>query len=67
MPDGWELWRDWLKFVSPGNVAEIQAVETDTGRYFAYIRAVGRRGAEAQLVDLNISIPAEYQKKTVAS
>ncbi len=63
MSDGWWFWHDWLKLIAPANETEIQALETDAGRYLGYVRAVGHRRAEAHLLDLNLSVPAEYQQK----
>jgi len=63
LPDGWQFWRDWLKLVAPTNEPEISALETDAGRYFGYVRAVGRRRAEAQLLDPFTTIPMEYAKR----
>lgn len=51
MPDGWRLWLDWHKTSFPDNAAEIQAVETDAGRTLGYVRAIGRRRADAQILD----------------
>jgi cyclopropane fatty-acyl-phospholipid synthase-like methyltransferase len=51
MPDGWRLWLDWHKTSFPDNRVEIAAVEADAGRTLGYIRAVGRRRADAQLLD----------------
>jgi hypothetical protein len=61
--DGWRFWRDWLKLIAPGNETELRAVEADAGRHFGYVRAVGRRRAEAQLFDPHMTVPAEYTKK----
>lgn len=63
MSEGWSYWRDWLKLVSPENHNEIRALETDAGRYLGYVRAVGRRRAEAQIFDPFMSIPTQYVKK----
>ena len=63
LPDGWRFWRDWLKLVSPANEKEIRAVETDAGRYFGYVRAVGRRRNGAQLFDPLMTLPAHYTKQ----
>lgn len=63
MPDGWQLWRDWLKAVAPDNVVEIQALEADAGSYLGYVRLVGRRPAGAQLEEPILSVPAQYTKK----
>jgi cyclopropane fatty-acyl-phospholipid synthase-like methyltransferase len=63
MPDGWRLWLDWHKANFPDNKTEIQALEADRGSYFAYIRLVGRRRADVQLMEPIISLPAQYTKK----
>jgi hypothetical protein len=39
------------------------ALEADAGRHFGYVRAVGRRRAEAQLFDTLMSVPVEYSKQ----
>jgi SAM-dependent methyltransferase len=63
LPDGWRLWVDWLRLVAPENVTEIGALEADAGRVLGYVRVVGRRRADAPLVDLDIvSVPTEYRK-----
>jgi ubiquinone/menaquinone biosynthesis C-methylase UbiE len=61
LPDGWQYWRDWVQAMAPENEPEIRALETDAGRNFAYIRAIGRRRPDAQLFDPNLSIPADYE------
>lgn len=64
MPDGWQLWRDWIQVIAPNNVVEIKALEDDRGAYLGYVRHVGRRcGEEAQLMDLAMSIPPQYTKQ----
>jgi SAM-dependent methyltransferase len=63
LPDGWQFWRDWLKLIAPTNEKEILALETDAGRNIGYVRAVGRRRAEAHLFDPFLTVPAEYTKK----
>jgi ubiquinone/menaquinone biosynthesis C-methylase UbiE len=63
LPEGWRFWRDWLKLIAPANETEIRALETDAGRYFGYVRAIGHRRAEAQLLDPFVTVPAEYTKK----
>lgn len=62
MPDGWRRWLDWQHVVCPGNHTELQAVEADAGRYLGYVRAVGRRQAEAKLDEPIISVTTEYAK-----
>jgi len=44
----------------PTNETEIRALEADSGRHFGYVRAIGRRRAEAQLFDPLMSVPARY-------
>lgn len=63
LPDGWRLWRDWLKLIAPANEKEIRAVETDAGRYFGYVRAIGRRRADAALFDPLATLAASYTKQ----
>ena len=41
MPDGWQWWLDWHRAIAPDNLAEIQALEADRGRYLGYVRVVG--------------------------
>jgi cyclopropane fatty-acyl-phospholipid synthase-like methyltransferase len=62
LPDGWQLWRDWLALVAPDNAVEIAAVEEDHGRYLGYVRAVGRRRAEARPDEPIVSVPTNYVK-----
>jgi len=57
------LWRDWQVVVAPDNAVEIQAVETDRGRYLGYVRLVGRRRAEARLDEPIVSVSSDYTKK----
>jgi SAM-dependent methyltransferase len=68
MPDGWKVWLDWHRTGWPDNTAEIQALEADAGQYLGYVRAVGRRRAEAKLEsycwpDPMRSAPVEYTRK----
>lgn len=63
LPDGWRLWRDWLRLIAPENKAEILAVETDAGRNMGYVRALGRRRAGLQLFDPLMSLPTDYTRK----
>ena len=62
MPDGWQLWLDWLRLIAPDNETEIKALETDRGSYLGYVRVVGRRRGEAKLLDHIVSLPAQYTK-----
>ena len=68
MPDGWQRWLDWHRAVAPDNATEIKAIEEDRGRFLGYVRAVGRRRAEAKLEeycwpDTLRSSPPQYTKK----
>ena len=63
MPDGWQLWRQWLMAVAPENTTEISTLEADAGRYLGYIRLVARRRAGAPLAEPFPMIPAEYERK----
>ena len=63
MADGWERWLDWHRIVAPDNEAEIKALEADRGRYFGYVRVIGRRRAEVQLGDHIVSVPTDYVRK----
>jgi hypothetical protein len=38
-------------------------MEADAGRHFGYVRAVGRRRAEAHLFDPLMSVPVDYSKQ----
>jgi len=63
LPDGWQLWRDWLKMIAPDNTAEIQALESDSGRHLGHVRAIGHRRADVKLEAPITSIPVSYEKK----
>ena len=63
LPDGWRLWLDWLRLIAPDNAMEIRALESDSGSHLGYVRAVGRRRAEAQLSEPIVSMPPHYEKK----
>jgi hypothetical protein len=62
MPDGHERWLDWLKVVAPDNAVELQAVQSDGGRYLGYIRAIARRLPHARLEEPITSVPMPYTK-----
>src|SRR5438105_805172 len=47
LPDGWQLWLDWLRVVAPHNEVEIKALEADRGSCLGYNRMGGRRRADA--------------------
>jgi len=67
MPDGWKLWREWQRTVSPDNSMEISTLERDAGRYLGYVRVVGRRVEGKELEDYCWpdtlkAAPVEYEK-----
>jgi len=62
MPDGWQRWLEWHRAIAPNNLEEIQAVETDRGRYLGYVRVVGRRRTDVELPEPVVSVPTEYTK-----
>jgi hypothetical protein len=62
LPEGWQLWLEWLKMIAPDNTTEIQALEADAGRNLGYVRAVGRRG-ESVLMEPITSMTPQYAKK----
>ena len=63
MPEGWQFWLDWHKAITPDNAAEIKALEVDRGRYFGYVRVVGRRRGETALGEHTLSLATEYARK----
>jgi SAM-dependent methyltransferase len=65
LPDGWRFWLDWIKVIAPENGTEIEALEADAGSYLGYARVVGRRRAEAQLMEPVVSVPTQYTKKSL--
>jgi SAM-dependent methyltransferase len=68
MVAGWQKWLEWQTTAHPENNQEIETVQLDRGRYLGYMRVVGRRRADAQLVDycwpdpLRTMIPPSYQR-----
>jgi cyclopropane fatty-acyl-phospholipid synthase-like methyltransferase len=60
---GWRYWLESLRTVAPDNQAEIAALEADAGRNIGYVRAMGRRRADAPVFDPAVSIPASYERK----
>jgi hypothetical protein len=63
MTEGWRVWLDWQRTMFPDNSAEIAALESDGGRYLGYIRAIGRRRADAKLEAPIVSMATEYERK----
>jgi hypothetical protein len=61
MPDGWRVWLEWQRAVSPDNSVEIEALEADAGRFLGYVRAVARR-TELELEEPILSVPPHYEK-----
>src|SRR5262249_45802978 len=61
MPDGWQFWRDWQTSIAPDNALEINALESDAGRYLGYIRLVARR-VDEQLEAPIVSVPTQYTR-----
>jgi SAM-dependent methyltransferase len=43
MPDAWQCWLAWQKFIAPENLPEIHALEADRGDYLTHIRCIARR------------------------
>src|SRR5438034_2880177 len=63
LADGWRYWLDWLKLIAPDNATEIRTLQADAGTHLGYVRVVGRRRADAALVEPVASIPPEYVNK----
>ena len=63
MPDGWQLWLDWLRVIAPNNEVEIKALRADRGASLGFVRVVGRRHGQAKLADHIVSLPVAYTKK----
>jgi hypothetical protein len=70
MPDGWKLWSHWQRTAWPHNTSEIEMIERDAGRWFTYIRVVGRRRVGAILQDYCWPdtlrcMPSQFEKTTM--
>jgi SAM-dependent methyltransferase len=68
MPDGWRIWLDWYQAAHPLGKTEIEALESDRGRYLGYVRLVGRRQEGAALEpycwpDTMRSFPVSYEPR----
>jgi len=63
LEDGWQLWLEWQRAVSPDNATEIQALETDRGEYLGYVRVIGRRRPGARLDEQIVSVPPQYTNR----
>jgi cyclopropane fatty-acyl-phospholipid synthase-like methyltransferase len=60
MPDGWKFWLQWQNVIAPENVAEIRAIEHDSGELMGYVRAIARRRQDARLDEIIQSVPTTY-------
>ena len=60
LPGGWQLWLQWQLAVAPENLPEIHALESDQGSYLGYVRAIGRRRADAKLEEPITLVPAKH-------
>lgn len=60
MPNGWQLWLDWLQTIAPDNHLEIESLRSDRGRHLTYNRIVAKRRPEVRLEEPLVSIPANY-------
>ena len=65
LPNGWRFWLEWLNLIAPENVTEIEALQADSGSHLGYVRVVGRRRPEAQLMEPIVSIPTQYTKQSL--
>lgn len=63
MPDGWQFWLQWQNVVSPENLEEICAIESDAGDYIGYVRVAARRRQEVKLDEIIQSVPTTYAAK----
>jgi SAM-dependent methyltransferase len=63
MPAGWQSWLDWHLTICPDNRAEIEALEADQGDYLGYVRLIGRRRGEVELLDPVKSVATQYTKQ----
>ncbi len=62
MPDGWQLWLEWLNTIAPDNQLEINAIRQDAGQFLTYNRIVSHRRIGVELADPITSIPSSYTK-----
>lgn len=60
MPDGWQLWLQWIRAIAPENHTEIAALVADRGDCLGYVRLVGRRRADAVLAEPVVAVPTQY-------
>ena len=63
LADGWRYWLDWLRVMAPDNATEIGVLEADAGQHLGYVRLVGRRRPDAQLLEPIVSVPGQYEKR----
>lgn len=65
MPNGWQLWNDWIEHIAPDNRLELNALQSDHGDNLGYVRVIARKRHDVQL-DMptwQLSIPSSYQKR----
>ncbi len=60
LPEGWRFWLEWQRVIAPDNAVELRTIEEDGGRHLGYVRAVGRRRADAILNEPIESVPTVY-------
>ena len=70
MTDGWKMWLQWQGTAHPDNRLEIDTLDADQGEYLGYVRMVGRRRNDAELVDYcwpdsMRSFPFDYKSATL--
>jgi cyclopropane fatty-acyl-phospholipid synthase-like methyltransferase len=66
MPSATEIWTHWQRTNTPDNIAEINVVEADAGRYLTYIRLTARRNEGIELQpycwpDGSFTLPHQYE------
>ncbi len=65
MPDGWQLWLEWLEAIAPDNQLEIQSLQADGGSFLTYNRVVARRRSNVRLEEPLTSIPSNYSQQSL--
>ena len=69
MPEGWRRWLNWHRAIALDNAIEINALESDAGRFMGYVRVVGRRRERVPLDEhcwpdaLKTAVPPQYTAK----
>jgi SAM-dependent methyltransferase len=62
LPEGWRWWQKWHQAIAPDNKVEIEALQTDGGRYLGYVRVICRKQPNVQSEEPVLSIPMAYTK-----